>query len=487
MSTNKQAAPLPREQDQLSFSELVPFRSKKIRLWRSPIFYFVAVTAIFTVVLFVARGGALYGDDLNGQLAAFTLIVQLSMFYMLFLSLLLVHSYAKTDKSFLYYIFPCVFVVAFMSSSLWHLIYPIFEHIGGGADVMEHSGSFPARLFAAITAPGLREELVKAMPVLLCAAMTVWPDTFKTVPRPIYNLLRVRSPLDGVLMGMASGCAFIFFETGGQYIHHVLVEYTNAKETHGNLTGAFGSALMLLMPRVMGGWGGHMAYAGIFGYFIGLAVVRPRQRWQLLLIGWLISAVIHGAWDSDAPGGFYTLTLIGAVASLLVIACLVKARQLDMSLFGRHNESFGSIVVTAPAGAAPAPFVPRPAPVQPPMQPPMPQPMQHPMQNSPGQAYAPTQFILDVAGVRMPLQDGGLLDMGAQPALAGRGAGIKAMVTRHPTNPNVLGLKNLGEMAWYAQLRDNTVQPIEAQRNLRLAAGMTIDFGAGLIGQVMAG
>ena len=32
-----------------------------------------------------------------------------------------------------------------------------------------------------------------------------------------------------------------------------------------------------------------MAYSGYFGYFIGLAVIRPEQRWKILGIG-LVSA-----------------------------------------------------------------------------------------------------------------------------------------------------------------------------------------------------
>ena len=55
MSGNKPSAPLPRDYDDASFSEMVPFRSKKIRLFKSPIFYFVAITAIFNVALFALR------------------------------------------------------------------------------------------------------------------------------------------------------------------------------------------------------------------------------------------------------------------------------------------------------------------------------------------------------------------------------------------------------------------------------------------------
>ena len=31
---------------------------------------------------------------------------------------------------------------------------------------------------------------------------------------------------------------------------------------------------------------GHMAYAGYFGYFIGLSVIKPEQRWKILRLAW---------------------------------------------------------------------------------------------------------------------------------------------------------------------------------------------------------
>jgi RsiW-degrading membrane proteinase PrsW (M82 family) len=43
---------------------------------------------------------------------------------------------------------------------------------------------------------------------------------------------------------------------------------------------AVAMGMMLLLPRVFGGLVGHMAYSGLFGYFIGLSVIRPKQMWQ---------------------------------------------------------------------------------------------------------------------------------------------------------------------------------------------------------------
>ena len=70
------------------------------------------------------------------------------------------------------------------------------------------------------------------------------------------------------------------------------------------------------------------------------------------------------------------------------------------------------------------------------------------------------------------------------PSLAGRGNGVVGEVAVHPRNPGVIGLKNLGSGTWYARMRDNSVQPIEPNKNVRLVPGMAIDFGGGILGTV---
>jgi hypothetical protein len=482
MSGNKQPAPLPRDYDDASFSEMMPFRSKKIRLFKSPIFYFVAVTAIFNVALFGLRVAVINGETVDAKVESFNLLVQIGLFYLLAVSLLAFHAYAKSDKPITYYIFPTLFVFLFMKSPLWQLIYIPFDILGLG-NLMETSPDWLPRLWSAFAGPGLREELVKGMPTLFCAAMTVWAVKFKWVPPRIYKLIHVRTPLDGILMGFAAGCAFLFAETGGQYVHDALI--TSLKGSKGNLNGAFGDAMMLLLPRAMNGWVGHMAWAGTFGYFIGLAIIRPRHAWKLVGIGWVIAAALHGLWDSDPPGGTLALVVVGAAGGLLAIACLVKARQLEASISGRAAETFGSIVVDMPAPAAVQAF--SPAPVSPvatraPVAPPVVQPAPRPP--PPVTPAVSTGFVMTIDSLRIPLQSGNILDLAAEPALAGRAQGVKAEVTRHPTNPDILGLKNLGTHTWYARLRDQTTQPVEAQRSLRIAAGVSVDFGGGLIAQI---
>lgn len=109
--------------------------------------------------------------------------------------------------------------------------------------------------------------------------------------------------------------------------------------------------------------------------------------------------------------------------------------------------------------------------------PPIPQPMAQ-------QTVANMPLALNVAGMTMALTPGARLDLAAIPSLAGRGNGVVGEVTVHPRNPGVIGLKNLGAGTWYVRMRDNSVQPVEPQKNVRLVPGTAVDFGGGILGTV---
>ena len=52
-----------------------------------------------------------------------------------------------------------------------------------------------------------------------------------------------------------------------------------------------------------------------------------------------------------------------------------------------------------------------------------------------------------------------------------------AEVTRHPTKPNLWGLKNLSEEKWVVTTADNSVKEVEQGRSVTLAVGTKINFG----------
>ena len=102
-----------------------------------------------------------------------------------------------------------------------------------------------------------------------------------------------------------------------------------------------------------------------------------------------------------------------------------------------------------------------------------------------GAPQAPETLALDLEGLSIPLRGGGTVDLGAEPALGGRGTGVVGAIVQHPTRANVLGLRNAGAAAWTARLRDGSQQVIDRDQNIRLAAGVQIDFGGGLTGHVV--
>lgn len=95
----------------------------------------------------------------------------------------------------------------------------------------------------------------------------------------------------------------------------------------------------------------------------------------------------------------------------------------------------------------------------------------------PGTAAVPHLAFADAT---VPVVVGQALDLSAVAAAAD----IRAEITRHPTRHDVLGLKNLGSAPWTAILRDGSQQPVGPDRNVRLADGVQIDFGNGVVATV---
>jgi len=522
--------PIPRDHDEASFSEIVPLRSSKIKLWKSPMLIFGVATAIIGVLLFFQfiefkdaeevfkrqRNEA----NLQTLVGTFTGMIRAIAAYLLLAVLVVVLVYTKSDRGIFYYAFPVLVVTVIFLTPLRHAFFFIFRSVLPGYDSLVNSGNFFGTFVGMFFAAGLMEELWKATPCLIGAALTIYAARLRThLPATVFDFLRVRGPLDAMLMGLAGGATFIFWETTAQY---VIGEVARASQK-GDLGAAFGSGLMLLMPRVIGGIAGHMGYSGIFCYFIGLAVIRPKHKWKLLLIGWLASSLLHALWNSVSHIWLDLWYVVAAVTVVVLVACLLKARQLEATIFGRGADTHGSIVVGAPGsgyvpgmaapsapqwGSPSAPSAPQwgspsasPAPqwgapagrpgmapaAGPPVAfpggpPPYPQPSQ------PAAAAAPrpgATLALAVAGTNIPLMPGARVDLGMIPALGERGRGLLGEVSVHPRNPGVIGLKNLGTVTWYARLRDGSVQPVEPQRNVRLAGGVSIDFGGGIQGAVV--
>ncbi|MGO9132473.1 MAG: PrsW family glutamic-type intramembrane protease [Methylovirgula sp.] len=151
-------------------------------------------------------------------------------------------------------------------------------------------------------------------------------------PSRLHELLRVRDPLDGLMIGVASGLMFTLLENMFQYIPQQGSDVL--KTTGGTPDLAFLAELLLLIPRSLDSIVAHFGWAGISGYFIGLIVLRPKGWPVLLAIGWLLPALLHGLFDGLLASNLNWWVLpLDIVSFILFLGCLLKARQLHMSLY----------------------------------------------------------------------------------------------------------------------------------------------------------
>lgn len=197
---------------------------------------------------------------------------------------------------------------------------------------------------------GLMEELIKAVPTLLGLGIVLVASRLAAAPGLLVERLGVSTPMQGLMMGMAAGGAFTLIETLEQYVPGI--QAATAMDVAGKIEGSLGDAtadpqlrqalaevieftaqttglvsgFFLLMPRIMGALIGHMSYAGVFGYFIGLAgLYRGVWTVPLVMIGWLLAAAIHGAWN--ASGAFpYLLVTTGIMSFVAFFTYYLKAR-----------------------------------------------------------------------------------------------------------------------------------------------------------------
>ena len=113
--------------------------------------------------------------------------------------------------------------------------------------------------------------------------------------------------------------------------------------------------------------------------FIGLSVIKPEQRWKILLIGLVSASIPHALWDSVLTMDTVPLEAACALLSYAVLgAAVLKAREISPNanilqpsvIFGATTPAarYVPAVVAAPAPVyatpvayAPAPSAPAPA------------------------------------------------------------------------------------------------------------------------------
>lgn len=200
-----------------------------------------------------------------------------------------------------------------------------------------HAGT--DNLFASVLTVGLPEEFAKALPVAVLALLlyrTTWAQL---------------TPKDYLFLGAVSGLAFGAAEAV-EYVTRVIpADLSNAANQ-----GASASEVVLA-SITQGSWRfvtdpmSHAVWAGITGYFIGLAVRFPRHRVWLAGFGLLLTAVLHGFNDYVAGQFWWIIEII--VSVLLFVAYSQAGGVIEQDLTAAEQAASRQ-QPTAPAPGQPS-------------------------------------------------------------------------------------------------------------------------------------
>lgn len=293
--------------DPVTISQLFPILSTGRDLHRKAYLVPGIVTISFVVMLFASVGSPI---SFNLLLAAYLSIAAYYFVYQL----------CGKHKPWWVLMGVGAATILLLQSPLLPLFILIFRQILPGNVSPDNAiSNFALVLVQMFFGAGLMEELLKALPVL-----GAWWLGTRLRP-PWRERVGVWEPLDGILLGTASAVGFTLIETLGQYVPEAIQTATvHSGEGAGELAG-----LQLLIPRILGLVAGHMAYTGYLGYFIGLSVLKPAQRWLILAMGYLSASGLHALWNTSGAVSVVLLAMVGVMSYAFLGAAILKARALS--------------------------------------------------------------------------------------------------------------------------------------------------------------
>jgi RsiW-degrading membrane proteinase PrsW (M82 family) len=253
-----------------------------------------------------------------------------------------------------------LFTFLMLGNVLWSHWYALFYNVLPAAQWQKSSYAV-VRLAGWWFGTGLCEEGFKAWPLLglallggaLAAVGRHSKGRFGKFLSYLRNHIALCEPLDGIVFGVASGAGFFIKETLAQYVPGAMkdVKWSGAQAFDG---------LVLLLGRGLPDVAEHSAWCGLFGYFIGLSVLRPGMAIVLLPLGWLSAAALHAGWDGISAvtnNGIVLLgfwVFVGLLSYALLAGAIFKARDISPRLAAKSAapaapQAIGPAVVLAPA------------------------------------------------------------------------------------------------------------------------------------------
>jgi RsiW-degrading membrane proteinase PrsW (M82 family) len=167
---------------------------------------------------------------------------------------------------------------------------------------------------------GMMEELFKLIPLYLVYFMRK-----RLLPLKIQGLAeKGMTPGLAMLIASSSAIGFIIVET--------MFDYVPEFES---MIGDF-SGLILLIPRFISGLAGHIAFSGLFAYYVGLSLYYQKRFGYFFIIGWFMSSLFHGLWNSV---NIYIFSILVALSTFMYFISLVVKSQKSYSFEkeGFHN------------------------------------------------------------------------------------------------------------------------------------------------------
>jgi RsiW-degrading membrane proteinase PrsW (M82 family) len=178
-------------------------------------------------------------------------------------------------------------------------------------DRLHLSGSIA---FLPALAVGFNEEVTKALPVVLAGLILLKYRKVKLSVRMSMFL--------GTIAGLTFGIAEQAFYTSND-----IIGINQARSNDEAVNAALAFAERIFVDGFQ-----HAVWAGIAGFFIGLALNYPRRRIQLIVLGVTIAAVLHALNDFLAGSSVWLVIIVQAASLLLFLGYTMSEASIEQQV-----------------------------------------------------------------------------------------------------------------------------------------------------------
>src|SRR3984885_268510 len=168
--------------------------------------------------------------------------------------------------------------------------------------------------FLPALAVGFNEEITKALPVLLAGLILLRYRRVKLSVRMSMFL--------GTIAGLTFGVAEQAFYTSND-----IIGINQAQSNNQAVNAALAFAERIFVDGFQ-----HAVWAGIAGFFIGLALNYPRRRIQLIVLGVTIAAVLHTLNDFLAGSSIWLVIIVQAASLLLFLGYTMSEASIEQQV-----------------------------------------------------------------------------------------------------------------------------------------------------------